>query len=136
MGILVITSHDADEVDEALYGHRGPVAIEGVEDFDWDDLNQVRWLLSLRDLDSPAIIESDEGTVDELIDWVVRHLAREKPGMRMRAPETLTDAEWQRIRDRLEPASDFRFYLDGEAEPLDSGLLYDKYEDCIFPDEW
>ena len=136
MSSLVITPDNVDDLEEAGHYSLGPVVIEQVEDFSWDDLNSVRYFLSMRLLGGEAVIEGETGTVDELVDWVVAQLAKEKPGMRLHAPQYLTQEELAQARTQLDVAGDYLFYLDGEEDPFDSGLLYDRYEDALFEEEW
>jgi hypothetical protein len=132
MGVFTITLQDLDALPDVLGEHDGPIGVDFDEGFSWDELNQVRFLLSQLDLNGEAIVDQGEGTVDELIEHVVQHLAADKPGMRLRAPETLTSDGWAEVREHLEPGSSLLFYVDGEDEPFDSGRLYDQFEDAIF----
>lgn len=134
MATLTITADIIDDLEEYLEDHEGPIAV-AFEELDWESLNGVRFLLGDFELDEPAEIDGDPTTIDELLGVIVEHLGRSKPGMRLRDPETMSEAEWAAVRARYRPAGDFLYYIDGEEDPYDSGRLYDAFEGYLFPDE-
>lgn len=55
--------------------------------------------------------------------------------MRAHRPDLWTEAERARIEAAMDPTGDdVWFYIDGEPEPMDGGLLFDVYEPYIFAD--
>lgn len=132
---VMLTPAHLDDLDAALADGQAPLGIADLERWSGDDLNALRYHLSLLPLERPAVIDGASVTVDALIDRLVDALgAPETPAVRVR-PWHMRGAELDRVRAAMERPETL-FYVDGEPEPMDDGLLFDSYEDALFPEAW
>lgn len=144
---LTLTPEHLDDLEGHLARHRGAIALATLSAFDTEGLNALRYALTLQRPEAPAFWAGAATTVDALVDHVVAEIARSFPAMRVRPPEDLTDAaaiaHWAQVRaaflactdENGGPGVETMFYVDGEAEPMDDGELFDVYEELLFDEE-
>lgn len=74
--------------------------------------------------------------IDQAIDRIVARMLGDQRGMRLRAPHAASARTWARVRRLMDPDGDAVFLVDEEREALDSGLMFDIYEEYIYADEY
>jgi hypothetical protein len=133
-GPLEVDPETFGAVELRLRGHRGPIHVRRLDGFGPDELNALRYQLSLLPMDRGVHLDERALTVDALLDAVVATLGPAGRTLRMHAPDTVSEDEVRRIRDAMERPGAL-FYVDGQPEPCDEGLLFDMYEELLFDDE-
>lgn len=129
MDELVITQDNIDEIgfDEAV------IVIERLADFDDVALNRLRWRLSDVPRDDEARIDGKQMSADAAVELLVIHLLGARTGARIQ-PDLTSRHQWAAIGTWDTPFGDNCYYIDGELEPIDRGVLFDRFEPAMYPD--
>ncbi len=133
---LTIGSDALDDLPRRLAAHDGPIALTALDAWAPAELEALRFAVSCEPLDRPAPLEGAALDVDTLLDRIVAALdAPDAPARRAR-PEGLSVAEAERVQAVMYSEPPARFYVDGVREALDQDLLYDLFEEALFPQMW
>ena len=144
---------DLDALASAMAGFRGVIGVADLGEWSSGALERLRAFLSTRDLDGTVIVGGAVGTVDGLVDRVVATLGQRLGvrALRVHAPQRWEEDErrrveaveearvlqrWRRGEAALTRPGEVAFYVDGEAEPMTSGLLYARFGVWLDEDEW
>lgn len=129
---------DLDALAAAMAGFRGVIGVADLGEWSSGALERLRAFLSTRDLDGTVIVGGAVGTVDGLVDHIVAILGQRLGVrvLRVHAPPRWEEDERRRVEAAMIRPGEVAFYVDGEAEPMTSGLLYDRFGSWLDDDEW
>lgn len=135
MASVHLTPADLPDLAARLGREAGPVIVADIDRWSDADLDDLRLRLSTLDPRRSARIDGESTTLDALVDHIVDALGRIRGHRAVRAhrPDLWSEAERVRIQAAMDfSGDDVWFYIDGEPELMDSGLLFDVYEPYIF----
>jgi hypothetical protein len=133
-GMLEVSPESFGALELRIAEHDGAIQVRRLAGFDPDDLNALRYQISLLPLERRVRLEERELSMDQLLDAIVAALGPAELTLRMHAPEVVGEGEARRIRDAME-LPDALFYVDGEPEPFAEAEMFDLYEELIYADE-
>lgn len=130
---LVVDATSLPKLAKRIPEHRGPIEIRWLRAFGPDALNRLRYLVSLRDLDDPVVVDGEKVTVDEAVDDIVDLLVGNATGFRIRDPGALTDEEDRALRSSA--GGGVRFYVDGEEDAMSAEEAYALGQEVLAEEE-